>query len=65
MSDGNGHLFGEYYRSETNRRLENIEKQLSTLMQMRAQLLLVNFLGSALVSSGVTWLVAHFLRLGQ
>ena len=46
--------FNEYYRTETNRRLINIEQNIDKLLQLRSQLILFSLIGSGVISIMIT-----------
>ena len=48
--------FEEYYRSETNRRLTNIESDIKTLLHLRGQII-----GASIASSSVVSIVVGII----
>lgn len=63
MKEGEDHSsFDEYYRTETNRRLQGIEEDLKELLSMKTQLLTLSSLSSAFVSACVAAVIRLILK---
>lgn len=61
MTDKN-HEVCNYYRSETNRRLQCIEDDMKTLLKFRVQILAITMVFTSVISVGMSFTIDYLIK---